>query len=367
MRESLLKKKLRLATDLKLLVPVTSQIIDIANYFAPATAANHRRIVVFDASLEANGSRLVVLVFGKDGDCHLIDTQYVRNCYVPDTIPHDLDLAKIEARVKTSRRLSDAAREHELTVRLFIHFIEALNPKIHEGHDRYMALNGAWNEVKAGGPRPENVKSFQEHLDMVAWSDTSAAIPESFILQWNGHQPSWPNDFTNELVSWEKEEDFLKFRSSLLAGEWGSLSIKGNVRLTERFVAACWCLCWQFDNSLVDDTIHLEYSDDDGDRRSGYELERSSEPVEFVIRSPAVAEKDMAQTKYANWLKRLQLYSAGWRRHSETDIQFTGDRSGRSRSEMAALKKVFVEAEAGTEPFDPFGNGLFIPPMLIGT
>ncbi|MCX7365518.1 MAG: hypothetical protein NTV97_27325 [Alphaproteobacteria bacterium] len=366
MRESLLKKKLRLAADLKLLVPVTSQIIDIANYFAPATAANHRRIVAFDASSGEDGRRWLVLVFGEDGDCHLIDTQYAENCYVPDTIPHDLDLVKVEARLKSSRRRSDAAFERELRVRLFIHFIEAINPKIDNGHGRYMAFEDAWNEAKPGGPRPKNVKSFQEHLDMVAWSDPSAAISEPFILQWNGHPPSWPDNFTSELVNWEKEEDFAGFRSSLLAGEWGSLSIKGKALLTERFVAACWCLCWQFDDGLVDDTTDLEYNDDDGERRSGYDLERSSEPVEFVIRSPTVAGKNIARRKYANWLKRLQFYSAGWRRHRKTYIEFTGDRSGRSRSEMAKLRKAFVAAEAGTEPFDPFGDGLFIPAILIG-
>ena len=362
MRESLLKKKLRLASDLKLLMPVTAQIIDIANQFAPATSANARQILVFDASLEADGRRPVVLVFTRDGDCHVIETIYgVSSGYTPDTIPHGLDLAKFVARIKSTRRLSNVAREHEIAVRLFIHFIDAINPKI----DRYMALNGAWNEQEPGGPRPDNVKSFQEHLDMIAWSDSSGTISEPFILKWNGHQPSWPSEVISESVSWENEEDFQTFRSSLLTGEWGSLSIENKAHLTERFVAACWCLCWQFDNDLVNDATHLEYNDDDGDRRSGWDLEHGSEPVEFVIRSSVVAEKDIARTKYANWLKRLQAHNS-WQRYFQKDLELAGDRSRRSKSEVAALKKAWLAAEAGIEPLPYWGSGLFIPAILLG-
>jgi hypothetical protein len=368
MRESLLRKKLRLAADLKLLLPVTPEIVDIANTCFPAPIANHRRVIAFDGSIGSDGTRPVVVVFCEDGDCHLIDTYYNRSgSYFTETVPHGLDLVKEEARVSKLRRLSDADRERELLVRLFIHFIDAINPKLDNEPGQFMALDGAWSESKQGLPITEKVNSFQEYLEMIVWSDPAITTQDPCVLEWDGHAPDWDGDH-DQTVDWTSREQFEEFRSSVLSGKWGSLNIESKSSLTERFAAACWCLCAQFQDSLVDMTTELEYNDDDWARRSGYTREYSSKLVQFVIRGPVNnTEREIAQSKYAQWLKRLQFYSAGWAHYSEKKVEFTGDTAGRSRTEMAALKKAFLAMEAGTQELFPYcaARGLHIPPILM--
>ena len=381
MRESLAEKKKRLAADFKLLQPASSEVIDIVAAQVNLSKSSQYRIICFDGAAADTGEekRLIYVVFAEGGQCHVVDSQY-RGTDAVESVAHGLDLVTEIQRVANLRNVSASARTRELEERLFIHFIDCINPKLKSGDSGggpFVVVTGAWNGWSGPKLYGEAAADLQAHLDMIIWSDPDLPVFTSGCLLWDGLPP--PVDVEHE---WHYEdlryedckdnylmagsaEDFEIFRMSLAReARSENFSIVLGSTPTDRLIAALWLLRWQFGGRIVDEPARdWQYMDGDHCRRGGYDLDPVWPPIEFPIRKPSPAERTAAKANFAVWLDRLYLVSIGWRRLSDRLITYDGDDEMFDEDAFAEQRRRFLEVEAGHETL-AYRGCLHVPPIL---
>lgn len=378
MRESLSKKKKRLAADLKLLQPVSPEAIDFVAARVDLNKGKQYRIICFDAETVDTGKnkRLIYVVFVESGQCHVVDSRSES----VESVAYDLDFVAEIRRVENLRNVTADGRTRELEERLFIHFIDCINPKLQRGGDGggpFVVVTKEWN----GGSDPklfdESAKDLQAHLDMIVWSDPNLPSNTFGCLLWDGLPPpvdvadEWHGedllyeDCKDDYLKAGSAEDFEVFRESLVREMRSeNLSIVLDSAPTDRLIAALWVLRWQFGGRIVDEPARVwEYTDGDYCRGGGYDLDAVWWPIEFPIRKPSSAERTAAKAKFACWLDRLYLFSIGWKRLSDRLITYDGDDEMFDEDEFAKQRKRFLEVEAGHEDLT-YRGCLYVPSLL---
>jgi hypothetical protein len=266
-----------------------------------------------------------------------------------------------------------------LEERLFIHFIDSINPRLErvdQGWGRFVTLAGGRNG-KDAQLDADVVADLQSHLEMAVWSDPDLPASASGCLRWDGLPPPteeesfyeeyWMNcrALKDSFLNSGAREDFERFGRSLKKeGKSESLSIRIEGGLTERLVAALWVLRWQFGGLIVaEPEFEWEYNDGDHFRQGGYDLEPCWAPIEFPIRRPTNAERAAAHLKFIDWRDRLNLHSLGWRRLSDRLVEYNGDDWIFTEEEFAEQRRRFLEVEAGRGPLG-FRGPVYVPPSL---
>lgn len=379
MRESLAKKKERLAEDFKLLQPVTPEAFEFVAAHVDLNNGSQYRIICFDeaAADTDKDKRLIYVVFAEGGQCHVVDSHYIS--VEVEAVAHRLDLAAEIRRVANLRNVSADARNRELDERLFIHFIDVINPKLvpsDEGLGPFVVVTGGWNGHSDPELNDEAAADLQAHLDMILWSDPDLPPCTSGCLLWDGMPP--PVDveeewYSEDLLFEDKDnylkagsaEDFETFRASLerRAASEGFSIVLDSV-LTDRLIAALWLLRWQFGGRIVRSPAReWEYMDGDHYRRGGYSLGSAWPQIEFPVRQPSSAERTAATVTFAAWLERLYFWSVGWKRLSDRLLVYDGDDEMFDEDEFATQRKRVLEVETGHEPL-AYRGSLYVPPIL---
>lgn|GEM_PF-2968178 len=382
MRESLANKKIRLAGDLRRLRPVTEEAHACALSRVPGATGLIHRVVCFNGAWTAEKDReerLVHVVFVEDGRCHVLD--YGNSV---EMVPHALNLAKEERRIARSRRIKAADRPKELDERLFIHFVDVVNPRLQRLDDAggpFLGLSG--NGLGIDGTEtkwePGVVAEFEALLGSAVSCDPGLQGVGVGSLQWDGlppacrHEVDWfhggENEQTLDEISCDRlrhaSEDFANFRAAMFdQGKADGMSLDIGAPPTDRLVAALWCLRWQFGGRLfAGPGQEWEYNDGDGERGGGYNRVPDWTVGTFRIDPTRWKGQGDAAGKFVEWVARLRLIVAGWRRLSDRIVVFDGDDDLLTEEAAADQRQRFLAWGAEAEALS-WNVDLYIPPAL---
>lgn len=296
----------RYRKDLRFLRPVTSSILQELDKRVPSDAGKTREIICFAIERSRGDTEpLVVVTFGYDGSCRVVNLSYPPGDYDVEQVTHNIDLHRLQRLIARRRQKWRNQAGNNLAAQLLIRFIVDINNKLARETGPYLQFGNAWPitcQRLTLEPKSHLKKILKRRLADIMHTD-----------------PDLPSDRTYTVsVRFDSGyglADYDELRRRLLegGGEYetcGGVFTADEELLTERFVALAWLAFHELANenpgtAFVKRT--MEFSDmigspNDTDRLCGW----TGDVVwwQITCRVPSAKNRKRSIGRLQKWIKR---------------------------------------------------------------
>jgi hypothetical protein len=347
----------RYLAELHYLRPVTSDVLQRLHTYAPKSANESCEVICFTVDSPRTAhyhrlqERLVVVAFGHDGTCYVVDlgSTYSDEDRV-DEMRHNIDFAFLKHSIARRQRKCRIQTGNTLSAQLLIRFISDINNRIPPLELGRSAWGGPYNVFKCAQkwfnaayspPDPSIVRQLTRSLNAIVRTDSQVSPSRTYQVivdvrkETRSRIPRGNSPVAEEFAEYEVLHDYLLRGGPLTSGSrfTGSPSL-----LTERFVALAWCA---FNEHAADRLIREEWEDVDSDecRFGGCPYEFHSWPIS--LRVPSARSRTRSNNRFRKWLKGALAH---FEKDLALEIQRYENHAKRSERREAARQRLLAWA-----------------------
>ncbi|MSP74492.1 MAG: hypothetical protein EXR12_00005 [Rhodospirillaceae bacterium] len=299
----------RYRKELQYLRPVTPRILQELNKRAPGSAGEAREVICFaieNRRRSDDAEQLVVVAFGYDGTCRVVDLGYRAGYYDVEQGSHKIDLHRLKATIARRQNKWRNQEGNNLAAQLLIRFIVHTNNKLNPETGAYLQFDDASRVAeRTYYKEPEHALKKQLKQILSAIIRTDSDIPSNRTYKVEVY---FPKD--GMLADYDDLRRHLLEDGDIDTSEQGVFT-GDEALLTERFVALAWLAFHGLERHNLGNSTFVATTmsrslwigqPDDTDRTCGWMAE--AEWWEISCRIPSTRNRRRSTIWFQKWIKR---------------------------------------------------------------